>query len=84
MDMSHHECYYAAVAMRRRILAYIAANPEADYNDMICSFIAPLVADPDEDGDGIELVKAQAEGVSIGMELAGEVTFIAGRLAAQP
>jgi hypothetical protein len=75
MDMSHHDCYIDAVAMRRRILEYIAANPEADYNDMILVFITP-VQDPDE----IELLKAQAEGVSIGMELAGEVETVGGRL----
>ncbi len=75
MDMSHHDCYIDAVAMRRRILDFIAANPEADYNDMIVAFITPL-----EDSDEIELLKAQAEGVSIGMELAGEVETVRGRL----
>jgi hypothetical protein len=74
MDMSHHDCYIGAVAIRRRILDYIAANPEgADYNDMIVAFITPL-----DDIDEIELLKAQTEGVSIGMELAGEVTFTDG------
>jgi hypothetical protein len=81
MDMSHHDCYIAAVATRRRILDFIAANPEADYNDMVCAFIAPLLQDGDP--DEIELVKAQVEGVSIGMELAGEVTTVAGRLVAR-
>jgi len=78
MDMSHHDCYIDAVTMRRRILDFIAANPEADYNDMIVAFITPL-----EDSDEIELLKAQAEGVSIGMELAGEVETVRGRLVAR-
>jgi len=76
--MIHHDCYIDAVAMRRRILDFIAANPEADYNDMILAFITPLLKDGNV--EEIELLKAQTEGVSIGMELAGEVETVRGRL----
>jgi hypothetical protein len=85
MDMSHHEPIYDAIAMRRRILDFLATHPEADYNDMIIAFLGPLLGRDIDDDDAAaeaDYIKMIAEATSIGMELAGEVTFTdGGRLA---